>query len=172
MKLPDFPARAGWGKGAFKEFDDIARAIIDSWERLSQQTGLSPQESANGTLKREAYRVICHYIDKGRAQFFEHVIRRDGRSLSSVVKLADNPFHYGLKAMFIDDSVITPPDRSLFANQMLYAYRHRVPPEHLVGFIYQSGSSAALRRKLKEGAIEPGFEAVYRREGIPKPKFE
>lgn len=49
-------------------------------------------------------------------------------------------------------------------------YRHAVPPEHLVGFIYQSGSNAALRRKLKEGAIEPGFEASFRRGPLVKRK--
>jgi len=146
------------------EFDAISDAIITEWLKRKKVKGLSPYENANGFLKRECYRVICHFIERRAVRFFESVIRRDGNALSSVIKIADNPFHYGLTAMLVDQSVMTRNDKSLFSGQMVYAYRHSIPPRLLVGFIYQSGSNAELRRKLKAGTTEPGFEDQFRRE--------
>jgi hypothetical protein len=112
--------------------------------------------------------LIRHYVEHGKAELFERVIRQAGRGLTSKVRLDENPFHYGLLAMFVDDTILTRHDRSLFAHQMLYAYRHQVPPELLIGFIYQCGSSSELRRKVKAGVVEAGFEAVYRTDLPPQ----
>lgn len=158
----ELPKRPGQGRNALQEFDSLAKMIIRGWKRRQDKDGQSPQDSANGFLKREAYRVMCHYIEAAQGTFFETVIRKREGALSSVVKLKENPFHYGLTALFGDDDVISRPDKSVFASQMVYAYRHQVPARHLVGFIYQCGSVAELRRKLKAGTIEPGFENLYR----------
>lgn len=161
IELPD---NLGHGITAFRQFDRACRQLIDEWEdRIAQKGTLSPYESANGFIKRESYRIITHYIMAGRASFFESVIRRDGRALTSRVKLRDNPFHFGLLAMFVDDEVISRQDRSVFATQMLYAFHHGVPPTFLIGFIYQAGSKDEIKRKLRAGTIEPGFEATHRR---------
>lgn len=162
MSTIELPKRPGQGRNALQDFDNVAKSIARAWRRQQQKEGLSPQESANGVLKREAYRVICHYIEHRQAAYFETVIRERGGALSSVIKLADNPFHYGLTALFGDDGILSRPDKSVFASQMVYAYRHRVPANLLVGFIYQCGSVSELRRKLKSGATEPGFDAEYR----------
>jgi hypothetical protein len=158
------PARPGKGPNPFRAFDEIADELIGEWEkRNTQKEKLSPYESANGFLKREAYRIITHYLAHGRASFFEHVIRKDGRALTSRVHLEENPFHFGLLALFADDSVVTRQDRSLFASQMLYAYHHGVPPTFLIGFIYQAGSKEEIKRKLREGHVEAGFEKTHKR---------
>ena len=78
------------------------------------------------------------------------------------MKLEENPFHFGLLALFADDSVVSKQDRSLFAMQMLYAYHHGIPPAFLIGFIYQAGSKEEIKRKLSDGCIERGFEATYK----------
>ena len=160
IELPDKP---GEGPNAFADVKNAGDFIVAEWNRRHQLDRLSPQESANGFFKREAYRFICHYIERGKAEFFESVIRRNGGGLSSVVKLEENPFHYGLAAMFPAEAALNRADRSVYSSQMVYAYRHAGSPHLLVGFIYQCGSTSELRRKLKAGEIEPGFEGQYRK---------
>ncbi len=160
----DLPARPGFGPNAMAEFNAISRTLIDEWERRKKLRGqLPPAESANGYLKRESYRIIVHYISHERTRFFEGVIRRDGRGLTARVKLEENPFHFGLLALFADDSVVSKQDRSLFAMQMLYAYHHAIPPAFLIGFIYQAGSKEVIKRKLSDGYVELGFEGTHKR---------
>lgn len=162
MMLP-LPARIDSRTDSFREFDKVGNALIKEWlERKKLKGVLPPGESASGYLKRECYRIIIHYMAKGPASFFEQVVRRDGRALTSRVKLEENPFHYGLLALFDGEDVVSRQDRSTFASQMLYAYHHSVPPKFLIGFIYQAGSKDEIRRKLAKGEIEPGFESVYK----------
>ena len=161
MKI-DLPARPGQGPNAMAEFNALSRGLIDEWQRRKGLRGqLTPAETANGYLKRESYRIIVHYVAQGRSRFFENVVRQDGRGLTARVKLEENPFHFGLLALFADDSVVSKQDRSLFSMQMLYAYRHGIPAEFLIGFIYQAGSKEEIKRKLSEGSIEPGFEKAF-----------
>jgi hypothetical protein len=161
--MVNLPSKLSVGPAAFPEFDQVVGQLIEGWElRRQSAEALPPAESAAGYLKRECYRIIIHYLTKGSASFFERVIRRDGRALTSRVKLEENPFHFGMLALFADDSVVSRQDRSSFAMQMLYAYHHSVPPKFLIGFIYQVGSKEEIRRKLAEGLIEPGFESTYK----------
>ena len=152
------------GPNAIRQFEALSRQLIDEWERRKRLPGTpSPAETATGYVKREAYRIIIHYWSNGFGSLFEQVVRRDGRALTSRVRLDENPFHFGLLALFSDDSVISRQDRSVFAMQMLFAYHHGVPPTFLIGFIYQAGSKEEIRRKLAAGTIEPGFEATHKR---------
>jgi hypothetical protein len=160
----DFSPITGKGIRSLKNFNDVAEAIISEWQRRSKLTeSVAPYEGANGFLRRELYRLILHYLAHDEARFFERVIRDEGRALTSRVKLDENPFHFGLLAVFTDDSYVTRQDRSVIATQMLYAYHHGVPPTFLIGFIHQAGSKHEIKRKLIEGFIEPGFEATHRR---------
>lgn len=120
----------------------------------------SPQESATGLLKRKAYELVLHYISLGDVRTFERAVRAEGRQLPAK-PIGDNPFHFGLLALFPDTQDFSRQDRHLFGVQMLYACRHNVPPQLLVGFIYQCGSQAEIRRKADRHTIEPGFEAEY-----------
>jgi len=159
------PAKLSSGPGAYQEFDGIVDEMIMEWmRRKGAKEAMPPAESPAGYLKRECYRIIIHYLSKDRARFFEQVVRRDGRGLTSRVKLEENPFHFGMLALFTDDSVVSRQDRSTFAMQMLYAYHHAVPPKFLIGFIYQVGSKEEIRRKLAEGYVEPGFESDYKKQ--------
>jgi hypothetical protein len=124
---------------------------------------LSPHEGWIGFLKRHSYELIVHYICHGDVRTFELAVRHEGRPLPAQVRIDENPFHYGLLALFPsgDDEMITRQDRSAFGLQMLYAYRHRVPSRLLVGFLYQSGSLPQIRDRLKSGYVEEGFADTY-----------
>lgn len=161
--MVSLPAKLAVGPTRFQEFDGIVADLIAEWQcRKLATEPLPPGESAAGFLKRECYRIIIHYLAKGSATFFEQVVRRDGRALTSRVRLNENPFHFGMLALFSEDDVVSRQDRSTFAMQMLYAYHHGVPPKFLIGFIYQVGSKEEIRRKLGKGYIEPGFESVFK----------
>lgn len=161
LSLSSIPAK---GSRALMVFHNLRDQLVDEWQsRKADDTRFTPQDNPISYMKRQSYRIICHYLEKGSARFFEYAVRTEGRSLPSTVKLEENPFHYGLLALFSDDRLLSRQDRSFFAAQMLYAYRHAVAPEHLVGFLYQVGSNVELRNKIKEGYIEAGFFHVYRK---------
>lgn len=158
------PRRMPQGIEAFAEFDRIGDELIAEWQRRKKnESPVSPFDSAMGYLKRESYRIIIHFIKIEETSFFERVVRRDGRALTSRVKLDENPFHFGLLALFNGDDVLTRQDRSVFSMQMLYAYRHCIPPKLLIGFSYQSGSKDDIRRKLAEHYVEDGFKCDYKK---------
>lgn len=150
------------GPGAMAAFEAFRDKLNDEYqERVAERAKDSPQESPLGFLKRVSYALITRYIEDERVILFEQAIRREGRGLPSTVKLRENPFYYGLLALFSSEHDLSRQDRSYFAQQMLYAYRHRVPSRFLVGFLYQVGSNITLRRKLGNNHVEPGFVGVY-----------
>ena len=158
----DVSAHVTAGPGAMTAFEVFRDALKDEYQqRVAERAKGSPQESSLGFLKRVSYAIIARYIEDDRVVLFEQAIRREGRGLPSTVKLRDNPFYYGLLALFSSEHDLSRQDRSYFAQQMLYAYRHRVPSRFLVGFLYQVGSNITLRRKLGNNHVEPGFLGVY-----------
>jgi hypothetical protein len=86
------------------------------------------------------------------------------------VSFRQNPFYWALYAARNDGSIdsIADKDMSRFAAQMMYADRHDIPPELLVGFIYQQGSEAELTRKLRSREFEPW----YRGAGSRRPRSQ
>lgn len=165
MPVPSFEA----GKDELRAFWNVRGWIENNARsRLSgkaQGHRRSPHEAAIGFLKRQSYELIIKYIKHGDVRTFERAVRYEGRPLPSQVRIDENPFHFGLLALFPTgtdyEDLISRQDRSAFALQMLYASRHRVPPRLLTGFLYQTGSLPQLRERLKEGFVEEGFERYY-----------
>lgn len=158
--LPPLPSRASLANA--KAFTTYAQKVLDGW--MSRQKLEKPArraESPNAWFKREAYRLLRHYIENGKASIFRSVIRRDERPSRLVEEALRNPFKLGLLAMFADESSLRRGDRHTFGNQMLYAWAHDVPPEFLNAFLAISGGPALIALKLKEGFVEAGFEHRY-----------
>jgi hypothetical protein len=143
-----------------KYFDESARSIIDGWTALKNADG--PAERPNSYFKRNIYRLIKAYVDAGRTAVFIKMAQRSGRSLVGMEAIRDNPFKLALFAMWDDNESLTRNQQRVFGTQMMYAHKHGVPPEHLLGFICIAGSAQAIANKLKDGLREPGFE-------VPKP---
>ena len=87
----------------------------------------------------------------------------------------ENPFHWGLLALFGKSKLLTRDERRLFAAEMLYAHRHDVPPEYLLGFVYQVGKQAEnMYEKVRSDKREPWFDqqtnvgAGARRESVDR----
>jgi hypothetical protein len=152
----------GKGPSAPKQFENDADAVISGWLRV-RDNKVGRLESPNSWFKRNAYRFLKRYVNAGKTAVFEQAIRHPPRQLGKRLpqrhlvgldQIRDNPFKLGLFAMFSDDT-LTRSDRHVFGNQMLYAHRHDVPPQHLIAFIRGAGSPARIAAKLRDNAREP-----------------
>ena len=129
--------------------------ILQGW--AVRQRGLAAdQESATSWFKRNAYRLLKAYVDAKQEDLLMRLARQSPRRQAGLQIIGDNPFKVGLFAMCVDDS-LSRRQQQVLGNQMLYAYRHGVEPEHLVGFIRASGNAETIARKLTTDAREPGF---------------
>lgn len=154
--LPKLRPATGQARAEFEKYADI---LLQEWARrhgLGKPTRRA--ESPNAWFKREAYRLLKHYVEADRMGEFRSLVRKDSRAPRIVEEALKNPFKLGLLAIGSDDSMLTRKDRQVFGNQMLYAWVHDVPPEFLNAFLAISGGPVLIGRKLKEGFVEPGFE--------------
>lgn len=158
--VPELPKLTGPAlKARFCEYSE--QLILEWLRRQALGKPVRRAESANAWFKREAYRLLKHFIEGGKSAAFQMVVRGDMRSTRLVEEALKNPFKLGLLAMFSDESCLSKGDRHVFGNQMLYAWSHDVPPEFLNAFLGVSGGPALIAKKLKDAFIEPGFEHRY-----------
>ena len=146
--------------GDFKiEAIDIVREYGSRNETADK---LSPFNSAEGYLKRECYFLIKKFMTDNSAS-----IKKLSCYSSRTAKqpsYTDNQFYWGLLAIDPAYAAIKERNLILYSRQLLYAHRHNVSSEFLVGFIYQSGSPRSLRVKLDQRKREEEFELVQSRE--------
>lgn len=142
-------------RSALATFETGSEQIIVAYEQRKARPDRFP-ESPNDWFKRNAYRFLKAYIDAELTRVFETAIHKGTRKTHALNLIRSNPFKLGLFAMYADAS-LPRNDRQIFGNQMLYASRHNVMPEHFVGFIRVAGSPVIVARKLKTNFREPGF---------------
>lgn len=154
--------------GSASRFAEYASDLVDEWLKLKQARSSRRAEGANAWLRREAYHLLVTYIEAGRVAAFERLAYQDRRPNRTIVVSAKNLFKLGLLAMFSDDSVLSRADRSVFGNQMLWAWAHNVPVDFLNAFLAVTGGPASIARKLKLREPEPGFEHRFDRARLPQ----
>lgn len=98
------------------------------------------------------------FIERDLTRIFEKAIAKGSRRTFALDAIRANPFKVGLFAMYADAS-LPRNDRQIFGNQMYYAFKHGVMPEHIVGFIKAAGSALDIARKLEANFREPGFSS-------------
>lgn len=151
----------GRPRTAVRRFAEDSDALINEWIAKQASPPARRAESPNAWLKREAYRLILPYVNSTDYSIFLTVCRFDRRSDHVIGEATKNPFKLGLLAISCDDSVFSRQNRNVFGNQMLYAWRHDVPPEFLNAFLAISGGPSLIAKKISENYIEPGFESRY-----------
>lgn len=143
------------GRRPEAHFHEIAEAVVKEWvRRKAEQT---QAETPTSWFKRNLYRLIKAYVDAGHAAIFLSMAKRSGRAQVGLKRIEDNPFKLALFGMWTDNESLTRHQQKTFGDQMLYAYKHDVPPEHLIGFVGVAGSPSRISQKLRDGAREPGF---------------
>ena len=118
---------------------------------------LPPFDGKWGFLKREAYQLIRRQItEPGAHRTIKNIVRRWKREPREP-NYDDNPFYWGLLAIDPAQDILDQQTLTRFAHQLMYAHRHDVPAHFLVGFLYQSGSTSEVSRKLAADQREPWF---------------
>ena len=139
------------------EFYEQAKKIKRRYDEPENYQFSGPYTKPLSILKVESYKFIRrklrdienHSIIKRRAE----EIGRDPSNLT----FQRNQFHFGLIALDIDEKILDAKRISLWARQMTYAARHEIPAHLLIGFLYQSGSSTDISKKLMANYMEPWF---------------
>lgn len=128
--------------------------LLESAQLASSAERLPPFKSAGGYFRREAYALIREHLNS--LQTIKQLARYDMREKRQPT-IENNVFYWGLLAVDPAHCAVKQADLSLTAMQMLYAHRHGVPPEHLIGFIYQCGSQSHIRKSVRCGLWEDDF---------------
>ena len=150
--------------GRFGQARTLRRAAdyIERGHTEREGRKLPPADTALGFLKRGAYLTIETFIEDRAIRTIEGIAKQTGRITTSTPAISENPFHWGLLAMF-DANVITKEQRRLFASQLLYAHRHQVPECYLIGFIYQLGETSGIYEKVRTNRRETWFDPASAR---------
>lgn len=124
-----------------------------------------PYDAPYSKLKRAAYRLVADYNNNDLIAVLISVLKESVQTQAdSKAKIKPsaandaNPFYWALTAVCQADYELPRSTKSRLAQELQYAHMHDVPPEFLVGFIYQIGPSRGLQEKIDNGLREPWFE--------------
>lgn len=140
-------------------------AIHDGWERsintqpeqAVRDEPAPPYDTPNGYLKREVYRLVRRCIAKQAVDLLRELVQKDDSPPRPTAYNEQDPFYWGFMFVCGMDKRVSRQARWRFANELLYAHKHNVPPELLVGFIYQIGKSDGLRERLRTCQMEEWY---------------
>ena len=114
-------------------------------------------ESAKNFLRREIYALGYRIQNSSSGKFDANgLLDAKGRTTTRPEKL-ENVFHALLFFVYEGEQGFPRQERSKLARELEYAHRHRIPPELLCGFLFQSSNRNKLGKLLKSGFIEPAF---------------
>ncbi len=117
-------------------------------------------ETAKNFLRREIYALGTRILNTLQAPWnADRFLEAMGRSTTRPEAL-ENVFHALLYLLYVGEQGFSRQERSLIGRELEYAYRHKVPPELVVGFLYQSTDRKRLRERLDSSFCEPAFRAA------------
>lgn len=126
-----------------------------------------PQEKRSSAIKIAAYR-IGHHIRKQPKSiqkiFFDGVLTKNPRINENI-----NIFHVVLVALndelskSISEDYIKRSEIHKYANQLLYADKHKIDEALLIGFLYQIGTEKTISEKIRLNDLEPWFAGYKER---------
>lgn len=130
-----------------------------SWERLlaaanqAFESGTAaktaPQDRPMSRFKTTVYEQVLLLVSQGRVNHIRGFVL-SGPYAPAKFDIKDNPFHWALFALSKSaelDRKVTDKAVNEIGLQLLYASRHRVPPELLIGFIYQTQMTSSSKQK-------------------------
>ena len=124
-------------------------------ERAQKESrAFPPSGRSRAVFGRELYSFLRSYIHRqGGAQTIKTIARNADFGTLKGPAYSENPFYLGVVAVFCESGV-QPPALSkinLWANQMQYADRHRVPPCLFWGFLLQEGIMSGISNEEARG---------------------
>lgn len=137
---------------------------LDKIKAVNPARRPSPQETTSNLFKVAVYRYVREWIRSDRTRRIKSFCgnRDDGRK---TIKFEHNQFNWVLTALRevgVFGFDLTPSKINSIGWQLLHAHRHNIEPDLLVGFLYQTSASSALKQKeiKKPGNVfyEPWFK--------------
>ncbi len=156
------------GAGKRSSLSKREQRIVDRWEsaiegitdllaHAKRISNPAPQERRDAIIKTEVYRIVTELLRSERGVDLETALAHKMES-SPRVKFKENPYYWGLKAVSKDKEVpLNVNVVSKFAAQLLYAWRHGIPPELLTGFVAQIGGIRRIRSRLTDDERESWY---------------
>ncbi len=129
-----------WLQIVREEWDTLVQQIKNQRLPRRNQPDLPPYEQEVNYWKREIYQFVCQHLDNETGKYLD-LILQEGVVPSKSPRFKDNPFHLALYAT--KDQLAEKDQRwkvSRYGKQLVYARRHRVPAELLIGFLHQTGT--------------------------------
>lgn len=148
--------RESWVQIVREEWDDKVRQIANQRPFWSSSPGTPPYEQADNCWKREIYHFVCRHLDDGNGKYLNSVIYEVDVP-PRAPRFKENPFHV---ALYATREKISDKDQrwkvSRYGKQLVYARRHRIPAELLVGFLLQAGTPDQVCGRANDpDAFEP-----------------
>lgn len=166
-----------------KEWESFVEMVCErlrAFHDLPHDLKKSPYYAPSNIIRRSVYefyilakrslkpRLLEEAIDDIRVA---HVGEDRARTLRKDIK--KEPYYWILMGLHLDcpEANLRKSEVTRFAQHLNYARRHKVPPEFLVGFLMQTGSSAEVyRRAMDPDMREEWFLAKQALSSIaPKP---
>ena len=112
-----------------------------------------PYDKPESVLKREVYRFVHDNISTETSNRFEAAIEETVYKFRTPrIGFAENPYHLIFRALRSKKLHKYPLDIKAyeitrFSRQLVYARRHNICPDLLIGFLYQTGSPDEISKK-------------------------
>lgn len=132
------------------DWEDLESDLRRDLPASRNPTGkLAPFERPEAVLKRYVYRFVREHLEAGDGAKLEYLLGylRSAEQRAHRIAFETNPFHWALSAIPIELSELKRPALTKVGRQLLYAHRHDVDPDLLIGFLYQSGDPDEISRK-------------------------
>lgn len=149
-----------------ERWESFEEELSVEFARRGRLPGLSPYEKAHSYLKRHVYSYVHDCLERGDDRALEASIELalEGTSPKSP-KFKENAFHWALHGLQKPGGIDIGKGAVLrYGRQLLYANQHHVPTHLLIGFLYQTGNSEEISRKVKLGEREDWFSEAQRQE--------
>lgn len=139
---------------------ELAKQQVKANEKVVPPTTTSPYDAPISYLRREIYRTVRSCLRTGGMDFLKNgfdevtgALPNKGAVRPTSENLA-NPFYLGTVYITAAEPTFSRTYRMRFSREMLYAHLHDVPPDLLIGFLYQIGSSDEIGNRLKNRTYE------------------
>lgn len=140
-------------------WDDLQVKLERGTQLRKATPDLPPFDREASFLKREVYAFVLENFrtsieEANLLRFLPEVIARAKRRPPHKPSVEANPFHWVFYALAAEGRHLERWEISRFGRELLYAKRHSIPPELLIGFLYQTGTPDQIYRKAGGGGHE------------------
>lgn len=130
------------------------------WGKKKGATKESPYDQPYSRLKRGVYALVRECLEHDLLDVLKESVEFQFGDRSQVKPSENNdtnPFYWGLTAVCGTENKLKRNSKSRFAQELLYAHMHDVPPQFLIGFLHQMGSSKGLQDKIENQEMQRWF---------------